>query len=142
MKLFLNILLSAACAACAGALLLQGILFPVLPTWANILLRLGGAIFLQILFLRIARQKLLRYLPLVASAIAALWGFFLLLTSPSWVNITLGSFFRDYGIFFIGCALVVVLCLLRPRIRKSVRKLRKTIRRRAKQRKMKDIPHS
>lgn len=142
MKLFLNILLGLLCAACAAALILQGFLFPALPGWADILLRMGGAAFGQILMLRLTKKKLVRYLPLMVSAMAAVWGFFLLLTSPSWRNATVGGYLHDYASFFGGCLLVVLLALARPRLKKGMKKLRRSIKRRRKQKKMKDIPHS
>ena len=142
MKLLGKILLGVLCLLCAGALILQSFLFPALPGWADLLLRLGAAVFAQWLLLTLTEKKLVRYLPLMVSAGAMLWGFFLLLSSPSWVNATVGGFLQDYASFFGGCLLVVVFDLLRPRIRKARKQLRRYLKRRKKRKKMKDIPHS
>jgi hypothetical protein len=142
MKIFVNILLGLFSAACAAALVLQGFLFSALPGWADFLLRLGCGLFAQILLLRLSGKKLVQYLPLEISAVACLWGFFLLLTSPSWRNATVGGFFQDYVSFFCGCLLVVIFDLLRPRLKKAMKKLRRELKRRRKQKQMKDIPHS
>ena len=142
MKLFIQAVLGLFCAVCAAALLLQGFVFPALPGWADLLLRLCIGIFAQLLLLGLTRKKLLRYLPVMISAIAMLWGFFLLLTSPSWRGATVEGFLRDYASFFGGCLLVVVLDLLRPWAKKQHKRLRRYLNRRRKQRHMKDIPHS
>lgn len=142
MKIFVNILLCVCSAACAGALLLQGFLFPALPGWCDLLLRFGAAMFLQILALRLTCQKVVRYLPLILSGIAAIWGFLLLLTSPSWVNATVDGFLHDYSSFFGGCILVCGYALALPWMKKKLRQLRKQLRRRRKMKKSKDIPHS
>ena len=142
MKIFINILLGLCSAACAAALLLQGFLFPALPGWADVLLRVETALFLQLLTLRIWDKKLLRCAPLLVSAGAAVWGLFLLLTSPSWIHATVGGFFRDYVSFLGGCLLVHFFRWIRPRLKKARKQLRRYIKRRRKQKQMKDIPHS
>lgn len=142
MKLFVNILLGLCSAACAAALILQGFLFPALPGWIDLLLRLAIGFLSQILMLRLTEKKLARYLPLLLSGAAAVWGFFLLLTSPSWRGATVGGFLHDYVSFFAGALLVALFALSRPWLKKQIKRFRRYIKRRRKQRKMKDIPHS
>ena len=142
MKLFFNILLGLLSAACAAALLLQGFVIPDLGFWPDLGLRIGLALFLQILMLRVTTKKLVRYSPLMVSAIAAVWGFFLLLSSPSWRNATIGGFLYDYASFFAVCAFVCGFTLALPWLKGKLRQLRKTLRRRRKMKKNKDIPHS
>lgn len=133
MKTFINILLSLLSAACAAALLLQGFVIPELGFWPELGLRIGVALFLQLLMLRISRKKLVRYIPLMASAVAAVWGFFLLLTSPSWRNATVGGFLYDYVTFFGTCALACGFALALPWLRG---KLRRFIKKRKHQKKL------
>lgn len=142
MKIFIHILLGICSAACAAALILQGFLFPSLPQWADLLLRLAGAMLVQMLTLRICEKKLLRYAPLMVSAIAAVWGFFLLLSSPSWIHATTAGFLQDYASFFGGCLLVSGFALALPRLKRGLKRFRRYLRRRRKQKKQKDIPHS
>jgi len=142
MKTLRNILLGLLSAACAAALLLQGFVIPELGFWPNLGLRIGVALFLQILMLCVSQKKLVRYIPLLVSAIAAVWGFFLLLTSPSWRKATVGGFLYDYVSFFAVCALVCGIHLAMPWLKGKYRQLRKHLRRRKKMKKNKDIPHS
>ena len=142
MKLFVNILLGLLSAACAAALLLQGFVIPDLGFWPDLGLRIGAVLFLQILMLRATRKKLVRYIPLMISAIAAVWGFFLLLTSPSWRNATVGGFFYDYVTFFGTCVFVCGFALALPWLKGKLRQLRKALRRRRKMKQNKNIPHS
>lgn len=142
MKMLVNILLGISGAACAAALMLQGFVFPTLPGWADLLLRLGAAMFLQILMLRLSKHKVLRYLPLIFTGAAAVWGFMLLLASPSWVNATVNGYLHDYASFFGSCVTVAVFDLLRPRMKKTIKKLLRNLKRRKKQKNRKDIPHS
>lgn len=142
MRLFVNILLGLCSVLCAAALILQGFLFPALPGWADLLLRIGVGIFAQILMLRMCQKKLLRYAPSLISTLAAVWGLLLLLSSPSWMNATTGGFFHDYISFLGGCLLVVLLNKARPWIQKLRKRIRRYIKRRRKQKQTKDIPHS
>lgn len=142
MKIFVNILLGLGAVLCAAGLLLQSFLFPALPDWADLLLRIGGAMLLQLLMLRLIKKKLVRYLPLMLSAAAASWGFFLLLTSPSWRGATTYDFLQDYASFLGGCLIVCIFAAVLPQIKKNLKKLRKQLRRRRKMKKNKDIPHS
>ena len=142
MKLFLNILLGLLSAACAAALLLQGFVIPDLGFWPDLALRIGVAVFAQSLMLRVSKKKLVRYIPLILTAIAAVWGFFLLLTSPSWRGATVGGFFYDYVTFFGACGAVCLLVRCWPWIKGKFRQLRKHLRRRKQQKKNKDVPHS
>ena len=121
MKLFVNILLCVCAAACAAALILQGFLFPALPEWADLLLRFGTGFFSQILLLRLTQKKLMRRLPLLLSGAAAVWGFFLLLTSPSWRGATTAGFLHDYVSFFGGCLLVCFFARIRPWLKRQKR---------------------
>lgn len=138
MKTFVNILLGLLSGACAAALVLQGFVIPNLESGIDILLRIGMAAFLQILMLQLTDKKLLRYAPLLVSAVAAVWGFFLLLTSPSWVNATVEGWLHDYGIFFTACLLVCALQLSRPWLKGKFRQLRKVLRRRKKKKQTKN----
>lgn len=142
MKIFINILLGLFTAACAAALLLQGFVIPELGFWPELGLRIGAAGFLQILLLRLTKKKLVRYLPLMVSAVAAAWGFFLLISSPSWRGATVGGYLYDYVSFFAACAFVCVFVWMLPWLKGKLRQLRKAIRRRRKMKKNKDIPHS
>lgn len=122
MRIVWNVLLGLTAAVCALALLFQCFAFtamsPTLSFWARVL----GTLCCQWFFLRISRKKLLQALPLMIASVAAVWGFFLYLTSPSWRNATFGGFLSDYALYAIVCLLVLFLSWLLPRLYRSIRK--------------------
>lgn len=132
MKILWNILLGLLTVLSAAVLILQGFGLPALSPALCVILRILTAVFGQWLFLRLFQKKLLRAIPTLAAAMAAVWGFFLYLSSPSWVGATLKSLFADYVSFLLGCCLVWVFAWLMPRILPRIKKLLKSKKRRKK----------
>ena len=122
MKTAWNVLLGLTAAACALALLFQGFAFsalsPALALWMKIL----GAVCCQWFFLRISPKKFIQAIPLMVSGIFAVWGFFLFLTSPSWIHATFSDFLADYAFYAIVCGSVIFLSWLLPRLFHRIRK--------------------
>ena len=142
MKIIWNILLGIFALLSAAVLLLQGFALPALAPWVDLLLRISAAFFTQWLFLRLFRRKWLRTLPVALTALAAVWGFFLYLSSPSWRGATFGLFMHDYAAFMLSCAAVWALGWLLPRLVPRVKKAIKAFFRRRKKGKAskKDMP--
>lgn len=142
MKLLLNILLGLAAAASLAVLFLQGFALPALTPLVSLLLRICAAFCIQWLFLRLFRKKWLQALPILLTSIAAVWGFFLYLTSPSWRNATLGAFVSDYASLALSCAAVWFLNWLLPRLIPRIKKAIKAGKKRRKKAKVsrEDIP--
>lgn len=103
MKKLINFLLGVVFTVCMFLLTMQGFAAPTLPGFADLLLRIAAALCIQLLLLRISKKLWLRILPLALTALLAVWGFFLLLTSPSWVHATVWGFLADYVSPVIGC---------------------------------------
>lgn len=127
MKLFCNILLGLLALLSILLLVFQGFLIPALATWLCVLLRLVGAICLQLLLLRTAQKKWIQALPAIAAGVMAVWGFFLWLTSPSWRGVTFTVFFGDYAMPLAGCALVWLLHVFKPQLRRTRKYLKRRI---------------
>ena len=142
MKLLWNILLGIAAFLSAAVLLLQGFALPAITPAVSVLLRICAAIAIQWLFLRLFRKKWLRALPILLTSVAAVWGFFLYLTSPSWRNATFGLFMADYASPALGCAAVWAMNWLLPRLIPRIRKAIKAAKKRRKKKKVskEDIP--
>ena len=125
MKILWNILLGILSAACIAALVLQGFLLPALPPIALLGLRIGGAFFAQWLFYRCFQKNWLKSLPLLLTSMFTVWGYFLYLTSPSWLNATFAGFLSDYASLALSCCgflfLRWSLPRLLPRIRRGIR---------------------
>lgn len=128
MKLFCNILLGLCAVLAVALLVLQGFLLPALAGWVCVLLRIAGAVCLQLLLLRVTENRLVQAIPLMAAGALAVWGFFLYLTSPSWLGATFGSFLADYAAPLFGCCLVWLSGFLQPwlyRLRKRLKRRKK-----------------
>ena len=142
MKVLWNVLLCIFSLLCIAVLVLQGFALPALSPAISILLRIGAALFAQWFFARSFQKKWLRCLPVLLTSLAAVWGFFLYLTSPSWRNATFGLFLADYASPFISCAAFWgsnwLLPRLWPRLRHAVRRSRK--RRKKTKASKKDMP--
>lgn len=96
MKSFFNCLLCLIFCVCLFLLVFQGFAFAALPALGDFCLRLLAAASGQWLVCRIGRNGLHRMLPVVLTSFFAVWGFFLMLTSPSWQHATFGGFLADY----------------------------------------------
>ena len=142
MKILWNILLGIFSFLCIAALVFQGFVLPSFSLTLSVLLRLGAAFCAQWLFARVFRKKWLRYLPVLLTAMAAVWGFFLYLTSPSWRNATFGLFMADYASPALSCAAFWGLNWLLPRLWPSLKHAVKRFRKRRKKSKAskKDMP--
>ena len=135
MAVFINVLLGILGVGCLFPLVMGSFLFPDLPAFLNVLLRILAAVFIQWLFCRLWKKKpLLKWLPVMVTGAAATWGFFLYLSAPSWVNAGFGAFMRDYGTFFISCLATIFLWTVLRRVRRRVRQER--VRKRALQQSM------
>ena len=142
MKLFVNILLGLLSAVSLAVLLLQGFGLPALLPWADLLLRIAAAFFIQWLFSRVFQKKWLRSLPIILTSLAGIWGFFLFLTSPSWRNATFGNFMADYASLALSCAAFWFLHWLLPRLVPRIKRAVKNFFRKKKKAKAdkKDMP--
>ena len=94
---------------CLYLVVFQGFAAPHLPTAVDALLRFCGALCVQLLALRLRRYYLLRNAPLFLAFLAAVWGLFLFLTSPSWAGATFGLFLADYVTPVLGCIAALLL---------------------------------
>lgn len=114
MKTVFHTFLGLCAIACALALLFQGFMFPALGSSLSILLRIILGITSQWLFISIFQRPVTKAIPTMISLGIAFWGFFLLLTSPSWLGVTFGIFFRDYATFLVGCLIVLIMSRFLP----------------------------
>ena len=137
MRILWNVLLGLTTAAAAAALLLQGFAVTALSPSLILWLKIGGTLCCQWFFLRISKKKIIQSIPVIASGIAAIWGFFLFLTSPSWLHATFAHFVSDYALYVLICLGVLLLSWLIPRLWRVVRK---TIRARRKKKKASSPP--
>ena len=103
MKQARNILLGTIFVLCLYLLLMQGFAAPTLSGFAELLLRIAAAVSIQLLLCHTGKKPALRALPLALTALLAIWGFFLLLTAPSWQYATLWRFLADYVSPVFGC---------------------------------------
>lgn len=96
MKSFFSGVLCLVFGVSLWLLVFQGFAAPSLSPLGNLCLRLLAAGSGEFLLCRLTRTDFLRLLPAVAASFFAVWGFFLLLTSPSWRHATFGGFLADY----------------------------------------------
>ena len=123
MAVAMNIFLGILGCACVFPIMMQDILFPELPAYLNVLLRILAAVFIQLLFCRLGKKKtIVRWIPVMITGMAATWGFFLYLTAPSWINAGFAAFFRDY-------AMPLLVCLCTILVRFAIKRLRRRLRR-------------
>ncbi|MBR5251356.1 MAG: hypothetical protein IKV52_00850 [Oscillospiraceae bacterium] len=76
-------------------------------TVAGIMLRFVAAFCLQAFFCRIKVHRIVAAIPMTVALVIALWGGYLLLTSESWINATLGGYIADYVTMLFGCVAAV-----------------------------------
>lgn len=103
MRQLYTFLLGAGFCVCLYLVVFQGFAAPSLPTLWDALLRFSAAICIQLLLIRTGKSGLVRIAPLALALLAAVWGFFLFLTSPSWQGATFGAFLADYITPMLGC---------------------------------------
>lgn len=106
MKSFVNGLLWLIFGVSIWLLVFQGFAAPSLTPLGNLCLRILAAASGEFLLCRLTRRDFLRLLPAIGSSFFAVWGFFLLLTSPSWQHATFGGFLADYASPAAVCWLV------------------------------------
>lgn len=106
MKSILNGLLWMIFGVSIWLLVFQGFAAPSLSPLGNLCLRLLAAGSGQWVICRMAKKDYQRLLPAVGTSFFAVWGFFLLLTSPSWQHATFGGFLADYGSPAAACWIV------------------------------------
>ena len=103
MKFLVNGLLFLIFGICAWLLVFQDYAAPTLSPLGNFFLRFLVAVTGQWLVCRIARTGFRQMLPVICTSFFAVWGFFLMLTSPSWRHATFGRFLADYVTPTAGC---------------------------------------
>lgn len=96
MKQFFNGLLFLIFGVSIGFLVFQGFAAPSLSPLGDFCLRLLAAVSGQWFVCRAAKNPFVSMLPAIATSFFAVWGFFLMLTSPSWRHATLVGFLMDY----------------------------------------------
>ena len=122
MKTVWNVFLGLTAAASAAVLLLQSFALTALSDSLILLLRILGTVCCQWFFLRISKKKVVQAIPLMVSGIVAVWGFFLYLTSPSWLHETFSHFVSYYGLYVLICLGVLLISWLIPRILYAIRR--------------------
>ena len=122
MKTVWNVFLGLIAAASASVLLLQSFALSALSPSMILWLKILGTLCCQWFFLRISRNRLVQAIPMMIAGILAVWGFFLYLTSPSWLHATFSNFVSDYALYLLICLGVMLLKWLIPRIWRSIRK--------------------
>lgn len=137
MKILWNIVLGLLSVLSAAVLILQDFVLPALTPTLSVILRLVMAVCVQWLFLRLFKKRVIVYIPSLAAAVCTVWGFFLYLSSPSWVGVTFKSFLADYVTFLLGCCLVWGVSRLIPRILPRIKKALKAKKRTKKKKKKK-----
>ena len=103
MRQFCNVLLMVILGICVYLMAFQGFAAPEIPTLGDALLRFLASLCLQLLTLRMGRKEIVRYGPMAAAFLIAVWGFFLFLTSPSWQGTVFGAALADYLRPICGC---------------------------------------
>ena len=103
MRQFCNVLLMVILGICVYLMAFQGFAAPEIPTLGDALLRFLASLCLQLLTLRMGRKETVRYGPMGAAFLFAVWGFFLFLTSPSWQGAVFGAALADYLTPICGC---------------------------------------
>lgn len=103
MKQFINGLLFLIFGVSVWLLIFQGFAAPGLSPFGGFCLRLMAAVTGQWLVCRTARSDFLKILPATLTSFFAVWGFFLMLTAPSWQHATFAGFLMDYVSPAMGC---------------------------------------
>ena len=91
------------------------LLFWPFATWHGIwalILRIVPAVAVQALVCRICKSNIVRAIPALLMGVLASWGTYLFFTSPHWSNATAGDLIVDYVSPFLGCMVVLFVCLL------------------------------
>lgn len=133
MKTVWNVFLGLTAAASAAVLLLQSFALTALSPSMILWLKILGTLCCQWFFLRISKKHVVQAIPLMVAGVLAVWGFFIFLTSPSWLHATFDNFVTVYALYALVCLGVLLLKWLLPRIWRSIRNAI-----RAKQRKKKE----
>ena len=90
------------------------LLFWPFAAWHGIMaliLRMIPAVAVQALVCRMCKSNIVRSIPALLTGTLAAWGTYLFLTSPHWSNATAGDLIADYVSPFIGCIIVLLICL-------------------------------
>ena len=90
------------------------LLFWPFAEWHGIMaliLRMMPAAALQALLCRICRSNVVKAIPALLTGAFAAWGTYLFFTSPHWINATVGGLIADNVSPFIGCMIVLLVCL-------------------------------
>ena len=91
------------------------LLFWPFTAWHGVMaliLRIVPAIAVQALLCRKCKSNIVRAIPTLLTGAFAAWGTYLFFTSPHWSNATAGDLIVDYISPFIGCIVVLLVCLL------------------------------
>lgn len=94
------------------------LLFWPFAEWYGIMslfLRMIPAIAMQALVCSIGKANMIRAIPALLTGTLAAWGTYLFLTSTHWSNATVGDLIADYVSPFIGCVVVLLVCLLKKK---------------------------
>ena len=88
------------------------LLFWPFAQWGNamsVLLRVIPAFSLQLLLCGMHKYRRIKFLPLLATGAASLWGIWLFHTSADWMHATLGGLIADYISPFLACTAAYIL---------------------------------
>ena len=91
-------------------LVFEGFGFPNIPSLLNVGLRILAALCVQMFVLCTFRAKWLRAVPVVLTALLALWGGILFVGSDSWQGVGFSVYFADYCTPFLGCCAAWAVC--------------------------------
>lgn len=114
MKKLLQMLIAILGVVFTYLVVMQGFAAPQLDKWVDLALRIAAALCLQITAIQLTKKTMLRLLPVMVTGCFAVLGLFLLLTSPSWRQATVGGFLMDYVSPFAACSLTVFLWKVGP----------------------------
>ena len=91
-------------------LVFEGFGFPNISSPLNVGLRILAALCVQLFALCTFRAKWLRAVPVVLTALFALWGGILFVGSDSWQGVGFFAYFADYCTPFLGCCAAWAVC--------------------------------
>ena len=102
-KSVISTVTATVCAIALYILVFQGFGFPNISPMVDCLLRFLAALCMQIFVLGVFRRKWLRAVPVVLTALLALWGGILFVGSDSWQGVRFSAYVSDYCTPFLGC---------------------------------------
>ena len=117
MKKLITLLLGLLGLVFTYLVLAQGYALPQMDRWLDLTLRICAGLFLQFIAIQVFRKTLLKLLPILFTAVALVWGILLMITVPSWMQISLLRFLTHYAAPFASCAVVCIIWKVVPHLK-------------------------